>query len=301
MTGYYRRTSVLAGLCLLIPIALNAQDVQPRVYAPAPVGVNILTLGYAYSTGSVLFDKTVPIDDVLADIHSFNVAYSRSIAVLGMAGRADVAVPFVSGDWEGEVTQSRESTSLTGIGDPALRFALFFIGAPALTRDEFAGFKPKTIVGITLRMQLPLGQYDASKIINLGSNRWLLSPQIGVWHVIRNITIEAYAGVWLFSDNKEFLGTNIRSQDPLVTFQVHVSYLFHNGIWIAVSSRQSLGGTVSIDGGDRLDPETNNRLGLAFSMPVKSRYALKLIATTGIVATAGNDYNTFAVTWQVVF
>ena len=27
-----------------------------------------------------------------------------------------------------------------------------------------------------------------------------------------------------------------------VTFQAHVSYLFRNGIWIAVSSRQSLGG-----------------------------------------------------------
>jgi hypothetical protein len=218
-----------------------------------------------------------------------------------MAGRADVAVPFVSGDWEGEVTQSRQSTSRTGIGDPALRFTLFFIGAPALTRDEFAGFQPKTIVGVTLRMQLPLGQYDASKIINLGSNRWVLSPQIGVWHVIRNFTIEAYIGVWLFSDNREFLGTKNKSQDPLATFQVHVSYLFHNGIWIAASSRQSLGGSVTIDGGDRLDPETNNRVGLSFSMPVRSRYAFKLLATAGITATVGNDYNTVGVVWQVVF
>jgi len=301
LTVFYKHTLLLAGLALLIPIALNAQDVQPRVYAPAPIGMNLLTLGYAYSTGSVLFDKTVPVDDVLADIHGLNFAYSRSIEVLGMAGRADVAVPLVTGDWEGEVTRSRQSTSRTGIGDPALRFALFFIGAPALTREEFAGFQPKTIVGVTLRMQLPMGQYDASKIINLGSNRWVVSPQIGVWHVIHNFTIEAYAGVWLFSDNKEFLGTNIRSQDPLATFQVHVSYLFHNGIWIAASSRQSLGGAVTINGRDRLDPETNNRVGLALSMPVKSRYALKLMATTGIAATVGNDYSTFTVAWQVVF
>jgi hypothetical protein len=218
-----------------------------------------------------------------------------------MAGRADVAVPFVSGDWEVEVTQISLCTSCSVIVDPAHRFTLFFIGAPALTRDEFAGFQPKTIVGVTLRMQLPLGQYDASKIINLGSNRWVLSPQIGVWHVIRNFTIEAYIGVWLFSDNREFLGTKNKSQDPLATFQVHVSYLFHNGIWIAASSRQSLGGSVTIDGGDRLDPETNNRVGLSFSMPVRSRYAFKLLATAGITATVGNDYNTVGVVWQVVF
>jgi hypothetical protein len=152
-----------------------------------------------------------------------------------------------------------------------------------------------------MRMQLPLGQYDASKVINLGSNRWVFSPQIGVWHGIDQFTFEAYAGVWFFTDNTKFLGTQIKSQDPLVTFQVHVSYAFTNGNWIAVSSRQSLGGAVTIDGGDRLEPETNNRVGLAFSMPVLNRYALKLLATTGVKATAGNDYSTFGVAWQVVF
>jgi hypothetical protein len=292
---------VFVGLYLLTPIALNAQDVQPRVYAPAPTGVNLLTLGYAFSTGSVLFDKTVPIDNATGDIHSFNVAYSRSIAVFGMAGRADAVVPLVTGDWEGAVEKSRQSTSRTGFGDPVLRYSLFIYGAPALTREEFAGFRPKTIVGVTLRMQLPLGQYDANKIVNLGSNRWVLSPQIGIWHVVRNLTFEAYAGVWFFTDNREFFGAKTKSQDPLVTFQVHVSYLFRSGIWIAASSRQSLGGAVTIDGGDRLDPETNNRVGLAFAMPVSSRNVLKFIATTGITATVGNDYSTFGVAWQVVF
>ena len=76
------------------------------MYAPAPTGVNLLTLGYAFSSGSVLFDKTVPIENATGDIHSLNVAYSRSIAVLGMAGRADLAVPFVTGDWEGELEKA---------------------------------------------------------------------------------------------------------------------------------------------------------------------------------------------------
>ena len=58
-----------------------------------------------------------------------------------------------------------------------------------------------------MRLQLPLGQYETNKVINIGSNRWVFSPQIGVWHVVRNLTFEAYAGVWLFTDNDEFLGT----------------------------------------------------------------------------------------------
>ena len=61
------------------------------------------------------------------------------------------------------------------------------------------------------------------------------------------------------------------------------------------------GGCATIDGGDKLDPETNNRVGLTFALPVKRRYSLKLIATTGVTATVGNDYNAVALAWQVVF
>jgi hypothetical protein len=129
----------------------------------------------------------------------------------------------------------------------------------------------------------------------------VFSPQIGVWHVVDQFTFEAYAGVWFFTDNREYFGAKIKSQDPLVTFQVHVSYAFRSGIWIAASTRQSLGGEVTIDGGQSSDPETNNRLGLTFSMPVMNRYSLKLFATTGITTTMGNDYSTFGVAWQVVF
>jgi hypothetical protein len=86
---YCKQTIVFLVIWLSASTVLNAQDVQPRVYAPAPTGVNLLTLGYAYSSGSVLFDKTVPIENATGDIRSLNVVYSRSIAVLGMAGRAD--------------------------------------------------------------------------------------------------------------------------------------------------------------------------------------------------------------------
>ncbi|MFZ9003883.1 MAG: transporter [Robiginitalea sp.] len=280
---------------------LKAQDVQPRVYAPAPTGVNLLTLGYAYSDGAVLFDKTIPIENVSANIHSFNAAYSRSTALFGKAGRFDLAVPIVTGNWQGDVLEEAESTTRTGIADPVLRFALFITGAPALSREAFAGFQPKTIVGITMRVQLPLGQYDADKIINMGSNRWVFSPQVGIWHVEGPFTFEAYSGIWLFTDNKAFLGSQVRSQDPLFTFQLHASYEFESGIWIAASSRQSLGGAVVVDSGDRLDPESNNRIGLSVSVPVGPRYFLRLAATTGTTATIGNDYDTIGLIWQVMF
>jgi hypothetical protein len=295
------RTVAVAGLCLFVPAGLVCQDVQPRVYTPAPVGVNLITLGYGYSAGAVLFDKTIPIEDAEADIHSLNLAYSRSIGLLGMAGRVDVAVPFVIGDWEGAVTQTFQTASRNGFADPVLRFAVFFVGAPALKREEFAVFRPKTIVGATLRAGVPLGQYDPTRLVNLSSHRWTLSPQLGVSHLAGRFILEASAGVWLFTDNGEFLGTSTQAQDPLYTFQAHVGYRFPRGLWIAASSRQSLGGAIRIDGGDKLAIEANNRVGLTLGVPIGRRYAIRLAATTGVTATVGNDYRTVAAAWQMVF
>lgn len=196
---------------------------QPRVYAPAPTGINVFTLGYAYSSGAMLFDKTIPIENVQANIHSFNAAYSRSTAFFGKAGRFDVAVPVVKGDWQGEVLEETESTSRFGMGDPILRYTLFIAGAPALSKEKFKDFKPKTIIGMKMRVTLPLGEYNSNKVINLGSNRWVFSPQIGVWLRWGHFTLEGYTGLWFFTKNTDFLDGQIRSQKPLYTFQLHAS------------------------------------------------------------------------------
>ena len=117
-------------------------------------------------------------------------------------------------------------------------------------------------------------------------------------HPAGRFLLEVYAGAWFFSDNDEFLGTRTFSQDPLYTIQVHVGYSFPKGIWIAMSSRQSLGGAARVDIGEKTDPESNNRLGLTFNVPLGKGFSLKLAATTGVTATVGNDYDTFVAVLQ---
>jgi len=301
-----RHLAWMAGLMSLsaaLPATVEAQDVQPRVYTPAPVGVNAVTLNYAFSTGGLLFDKTVPVENVIGDVHSITPAYSRTLGVFGLSARADIAVPYVIGDWTGDVDRSGQTTtSRRGFADPTVRFALFLIGAPALSRVEFAQFRPKTVVGATVRLRVPLGQYDADQLINLGSNRWAFSPQLGVSHVIAGrLLLEAYAATWFFTDNTALLGTNTFSQNPLFVFQVHAAYLFQRGFWLAFSSRQSLGGATSVNGGERTNAESNNRVGLTFGLPLSAKHSLKFMATTGVVATIGNDYNTVSMAYSRVF
>jgi len=280
---------------------VHGQDVQPRVYTPAPVGMNLATVGYSYSNGAVLFDKTIPIEDAVGSMHSIAAGYSRSVGIAGMASRIDVVLPFVTGQWEGLVQGEHVTASRTGFADPMLRLVLGIVGAPALSPSEFAGFEPKTIVGATVRVKVPIGQYDPDRLINLGSNRWMFSPQIGVSQILSKFLIEAYAGAWIFTDNGDFFGSSTLSQDPLYAFQLHVGYRFRRGLWLAASSRQSLGGEVSIDGGEKQSYESNNRIGVTLAVPLGHRYGLKLAGTTGITSTAGNDYDSFAAWCQATF
>lgn len=294
------RVAVVLILWLFIAEPVCGQDVQPRVYTPAAVGVNLATLAYSNSNGAVLFDKTIPIEDAVGDIHSVAAGYSRSIGVAGVAGRVDLVLPFVSGDWEGLVESEFRTTSRTGFADPTVRLALGIVGAPALDKSEFAQFRPNTVLGATLRIGLPLGQYDSSRLINLGSNRWTFSPQVGLSQFLGKFILEAYAGAWFFTRNANFFGGSTLSQDPLYTFQVHLGYRFSRGLWVAASSRQSLGGETSVDGGEKRARESNNRIGITIAVPLGSRFALKFAGTTGITSTAGNDYDTIGAALQTI-
>ena len=151
-------------------------------------------------------------------------------------------------------------------------------------------------------VRVPPGQYDAHRLINIGSNRGAFSPQVGVSHIAGGrLLLEAYAATWFFTDNTALLGTNTFSQNPLVVFQAHAAYLFPRALWLAISSRQSLGGTTSVNGGEDANPESNNRIGLTLGLPLSPRHSLRFVATTGVTSTVGNDYDTVSVSWSGAF
>jgi hypothetical protein len=214
-----------------------------------------------------------------------------------MMSRADVIVPFATGDWTGEVDRAATARSATGFGDPVVRAALFFTGAPALSGAELAQSDTKTVAGVALRVRIPLGQYDPSRLINLGANRWMVSPRLGVAYRAGRFILELYGSKWFFTDNTDFVNGNTQSQDPILAVQAHVTYRFPSGIWLAASTRQSFGGATSVNGAAETTPESNNRVGVTLAIPV-GRHALKVAFTTGLSTAVGNDYNTFYALWQ---
>jgi hypothetical protein len=285
-------------LVTLLSGTLRAQDLEPRYLSPAPVGMNFVLAGYTYSRGNVLLDAALPLEGTDAQLHAITLAYARSIDVFGLSGRLSAVVPVANGTWHAEFEGVDTSTARTGFGDPMVVFAVNFLGAPALRGADFAGFQAKTIVGADLKVRIPIGQYDRSKLFNLGTGRWNFSPRLGLAHNAGRFVFEGYVSGWFFTTNKNFFGGNTLSQDVLVGFQLHVSYLFRRGFWGAVSFGQGVGGATTVNGEEIDNEQTNNRVGATLAIPITSHHSLKAVFTSGITTRAGADFDTLVIAWQ---
>lgn len=284
-------------LALVGEVAL-AQSIEPRAYSNTPVGMNFLIAGYAYTRGSLEFDTAVPITD--ADLHTSNavLAYVRALDLWGKSGKFDVIVPYT---WlSGSATFAGEPIQrvVNGIADPAFRLSVNLYGAPALTLDQFKDYRQDLIVGASLQVTAPLGQYDDQRIVNIGANRWTLKPQVGVSKAVGSWTLEATLAATFFTDNRDFYGGAIRAQDPLWSLQGHVIYSFPSGIWASLDATYFSGGRTTLDGTLNNDLQRNWRTGATLALPVDVRNSVKLYASRGVSARTGNNFDLFGIAWQ---
>ena len=230
------RISNAAVLVFFLAQMTMAQELEPRRWSHLPVGANFGSAGYAFTEGNIFLDPALLVENAQAKIHSTGFSYLRVFDVGGKSGRIDVVAPYSSGRWEGDVDGEPATARRRGFGDPHVRFAVNLMGSPAQSVEQFAQFNAKTIVGIALDVTLPLGEYTNERLINLGSNRWALRPELGVVHTVNKWTYELTASAWLFGDNNDyFRGTKLK-QDPLYALQTHLIYTFRPGLWASLSA-----------------------------------------------------------------
>lgn len=158
----------------------RAQEIEPRAFSNIPVGVNSLTASCGLSSGGLVSHGSLPLDDADLRTDALVAAYARGIAVGGRSGKVDAIVPFawVSGSAEHAGEPARRSVS--GFGDPRVHISLNLFGAPALSVRELAAYRQDTIVGVSVQVSVPAGQYDGTRLVNIGSNRWWVKSELGV-------------------------------------------------------------------------------------------------------------------------
>lgn len=292
----------LRALCLCAfvagPSVASAQDIEPRAFSNAPVGVNFLVAGYAHTRGGLAFDASVPITDPSLRTSSAVAAYARVLDLWGKSAKFDAIVPYtwLSGSalYKGQPVER----IVDGFADPKFRLSINLYGAPALALKEFAGYTQDVIVGTSLQVSVPLGQYDSSRVVNIGTNRWWFKPEVGVSKAAGPWTLEVTAAVTFFTDTTDFFGGSTREQDPIFSFQGHGIYSFANGVWASMDATYFVGGRTTIDGELNRDLQQNWRLGGTLALPLDRYNSIKLYASSGVAAHTGNNFDLLGIAWQ---
>ena len=283
---------------LVFAPATQAQDIEPRAYSNAPIGVNFLVAGLAGTRGGLSFDPSLPIEDPSLRTANAVLGYARVIELWGQSAKVDVVVPYtwLSGDavYAGQPVER----VVDGPADIAFRLNANLYGAPAMGLKEFAAYEQDVIVGASLRVIAPAGQYDNTRVVNIGGNRWSFKPELGVSKAVGPWTLELSAAATIYTDNDDFNGGETRSQDSIYTFQAHVIRSYSSGIWASLSGTYFAGGRTTIDGVRANDLQQNWRLGGTLSFPVDRWNSVKLYASSGVSDRTGNDFDLVGIAWQ---
>lgn len=283
---------------LAAPGYAHAQEIEPRAFVPSPAGVTFVAVAFGRSTGGILTDPSLPVDNVEAEIDTSGIGVGHTFGLAGRLASATVVLPRIAGHFTGTLNGEDAEASRSGIGDLKMRFSANLIGTPAMTPAEFARRKPGTTLGVALTVSAPTGEYDPDKLINVGTNRWAMKPEIGLAHPVGRWYFEAIGGVWLFGDNDNFFGGQHREQDPLASIQGHVSYTFRPKLWLAFNANYYDGGRTKIDDVLKDDRQSNSRYGLTLSVPLGRTQSLKFHWNDGASTRIGSDFMTYGIAWQ---
>jgi len=306
---YWDRRTARCGarllVCALPAVLLSwhaaAQDLEPRAYSLSPVGTNFIVASYGYSTGDISFDPSVPVEEASADLNAAGVGYFRSVSFFGRSANVTLVAPYVWGTLEGLVAGEFTKIRRSGFADPKMRVGINLYGGPAMNLRELASWRQATTIGASLSVLTPLGEYDHTKVVNLGGNRWSFKPEIGLSHRVGpRWVFDLYGGVWLFTDNDDFRGST-REQDPIWNAQLHVSYNIRPRLWAAFDANFYEGGRTTVDGVENPDLQRNSRVGVTFSAPLSRRQSFKFTYSRGAYTTIGADFDAFAVAYQYLW
>lgn len=292
-----------AALWLALASLAPAQDLDPRAYIHVPKDSTFLVWGFGASDGAIVSDPALPITDIQATVLTPSLGAGHSFSLFGRTAQVFAALPFSWADVSGKALGEARAVERTGFSDMRLRLSWLVRGAPAVTAAELARSPRRTIIGTSLNVVAPAGEYYPDKLINLGTNRWSFRPELALSLPLgKRWLVDTYAGVTLFTANHSFYpGTAVKSQSPIGSWQFHLSYNFTRQLWAAVDVTYYTGGRSTVDGVEGSDLQANMRTGLTLGLPVGKRHSIKLAASKGLVVQRGADFTTYSFAWQTAW
>jgi hypothetical protein len=299
MAQVKRSSQALCLLTWMCSVSVFAQDLTPRAYWPAPKGTKLLLLGYANQSGDIVTDPTLPITGVDSTIHSGVIAYQQTVDLFGRTSNFQLELPYVDGKTSGFAFGESARRDVQGIGDISAVSSINLLGAPSMNGEGFQELRqnPRPILGASIKIVAPTGEYDADKLINVGSNRWAVRARLGYTQPLSaKWLMEVAVGAWFFEDNDEFLGET-RKQEPITALDFSLIRRFRPGLWGSLDLNHYRGGRTTVSGFPGADLQRNSRAGITLVYPIKSRHAIKVSVSSGVATESGGDYRIASVSY----
>jgi len=291
----------------LVPLGSSmSQDLAPRAYVITPVGSNAIILTYSHFNGALQFDGAVPITGATASVNMPIASYYHTLDFFGRTANITIAVPYAVGDFQGTIFDAPKHAYRSGLLDSFVRFSVNLKGGPAMRVSEFASWRQKLLLGASLKIVAPTGQYNPTELINLGNNRWAFKPEFGYSERWRHWVLDGYAATWFFTANPEFFshnsfypGVQVQTQQPIGAFEAHLSYDVKPRFWISVDGNFWFGGKTSLNGiQNPVTLQRSSRVGLTGSLPLSKHQSIKVSYSNGAYISYGGNYQTVSVAWQ---
>ncbi len=282
----------------------RAQDLSPRAYLITPVHFNSVTLTESFYDGGLNFNGTIPVTGASGTYSVPIFTYYHSFNFFGRSANINASLPYGVGTFSGQVLGTDRSIYRSGLLDFTARLAVNLKGGPAMAPKEFAKWHQKMLLGASLRIVAPTGQYDPTKLVNWSINRWAFKPEFGYSQRWGKWILDGYAGVWFYTTNDAFYNPPVpkpQTEEPVGSFEGHLSYDFKKSprLWASLDGNFWFGGITALNGIRNLaTKQTASRIGGTISFPITKHQGLKASYSNGTYVRFGGDYQNVSVAWQ---
>jgi hypothetical protein len=290
---------MVAGLSLR---PLMGQELSPRAYFITPVNSNAITVIGSFYTGGLDFNGTIPITGATGTYGISLFSYYHSFGILGRSAIVSGVLPYAVGHFEGSVLGTQMTIYRSGLMDTSFRVSVNLKGGPAMSPQRFVKWKQTALLGVSLKVVAPTGQYDATKLVNWGINRWAFKPDFGYSQRWGKTTVDAYGGAWLYTRNSASYSVPApkpQTQAPIGSFEGHLSYDVKPKLWFSLDGNFWFGGVTSLNGIQNLKTrQTGSRVGVTGSYRLSKHQTVKVSYSNGIYLLFGRNYQNVSAAWQ---
>jgi hypothetical protein len=294
-----RASRLLAVSALLLASQVPALAVGdgPRTYMLAPANSNILTAYGLFLDGNQALDPGVTSRNLDLEVDVGVLQYTRAFSICDHACGVFLIAPY--GSTEGTFNFPRfprlnRSGESSGLADIQLGAVFGLYGSPSLEVADYLKYDPGFSLGLLGKITAPTGEYDETKVINLGSNRWGLQVGVPMGYYLGDsfldpnlTTFELLPSAFLFGDNDDPFRAGGTGQDPLYQIEAHITRNLGRMFWVSLDANYQFGGETTTDGvpGD----DDKESFGLGATIGVNLSKQLSVNATYGEVISHNDN------------